>query len=256
MQQQLTVVVPDGIDAEAKNALTVALAYKIDTQVMYELAADDLKTIKAKAAVLEAKRKEIVDPLNRAVKAVNDLFRAPADFYGRAEKALKDGMSAYLDEQERNRREQEEAARRAREDEDRRVAAEAEAARQAAEEAARQAAAAATPEEQAQAQAALDRASAKVEETAQAQVVVATMPAPIIADHAPKVAGIARKTTWRGECHDFMALVKAVAAGQAPITLLELNQSALNQMARALKTTMAYPGCKAVEDKGIAAARG
>ncbi len=66
---------------------------------------------------------------------------------------------------------------------------------------------------------------------------------------APKVEGISYRETYRAQVSDLMTLVKAVAAGQQPITLLVANQSALDGMARALKGALAIPGVQLVVDK-------
>lgn len=255
-QMNLTVAVPEGLDTEAKNALTVALAYTIDGPDMYALAADELKTIKGKSAALEAKRKDLVGPLNDTVKKINDLFRTPLAFLAQAEAALKTGMLTFDDEQERIRREREELARREREAEERRIAAEAAEAQRIADEAAAAAARATTQQEQEQARAALAEAAAKVETAQQAHAEIRSMPAPIVAKGTPKVTGIASKSTWCGECDNFTVLVKAVAEGKAPINLLTLDQTQLNKYARAQERAMSIPGCRAVEKKTLSSARG
>lgn len=291
-QMNLTVAMPEGIETEAKKILHVALAYRIDSAMMYAHAAEELQTIKGKAAMLEAKRKEIVDPLNKVVKTVNDLFRQPAAFYSQAEQALKAGMIAYDDEQERLRKAEQERLQREQEAARRKAEEDAERARQTAAAAAAVAAQATTPEEL---EAAVEQVAAAIAETENAeaqQAALSVAPTPIVAATVPKVAGIARKSTWRGECTSFACLVIAVAAdlllksgkaavaaattptdklraeqallqardlaesfGVAPITLLELNQSALSKTASAQKDAMNIPGCRAVEEKGIASSR-
>jgi hypothetical protein len=65
----------------------------------------------------------------------------------------------------------------------------------------------------------------------------------------PKVEGLSYRETYRAQVLDLMMLVKAVAAGQQPIALLLANQSALDGMARSLKTSMAIPGVRLLCDK-------
>jgi hypothetical protein len=60
------------------------------------------------------------------------------------------------------------------------------------------------------------------------------------------------KKQWSAEVTDLMALVKAIAAGQAPITLIVANMPILNAQARALKDQMNYPGVKAVSEDIVA----
>lgn len=62
----------------------------------------------------------------------------------------------------------------------------------------------------------------------------------------PKADGTTMVTYWSAEVVNLTELVKAVAAGKAEITLVEANQTALNGMARALKSAMSVPGVRAV----------
>jgi len=57
------------------------------------------------------------------------------------------------------------------------------------------------------------------------------------------------RSMWKAEVVDIMALVKAVAAGTQPITLIMANEPALNGLARSLKSGMNVPGVRAVETK-------
>jgi hypothetical protein len=67
------------------------------------------------------------------------------------------------------------------------------------------------------------------------------------------VAGIAPREVWRARVTDKAALVAAVAAGKAPLALIEINQTALDGMARALKSELVLPGCEPVRETTIAA---
>lgn len=65
----------------------------------------------------------------------------------------------------------------------------------------------------------------------------------------PKVEGLSFRETYSAEVLNLMTLVKAVAAGQQPIGLLLANQSALDGLARSLKSSMAIPGVRLVVTK-------
>jgi len=80
--------------------------------------------------------------------------------------------------------------------------------------------------------------------------------APIVQPAATKVAGVSYRENWTADITDMMALVKAVAAGEQPLSLLVINMPALNQMARALKAELKIPGVKAVCHKIVAASKG
>jgi hypothetical protein len=73
-------------------------------------------------------------------------------------------------------------------------------------------------------------------------------PVPPVAS-APKVEGVSYAETWSAEVTDLALLVKAVAAGEAALTLLQPNTAALNGLARSLKGAMAVPGVRAVSSK-------
>jgi len=74
--------------------------------------------------------------------------------------------------------------------------------------------------------------------------------APILAPTADKGSAIVKKL-YHAEVIDLMALVKAIAAGQAPIILVEANMVVLNSQARSLKETMSYPGVKVVAEDNL-----
>jgi hypothetical protein len=71
----------------------------------------------------------------------------------------------------------------------------------------------------------------------------------------PKVAGIATRKIYRAEVLDVRALCKGIADGSVPSNLVLPNQSALNQMATALKDSFAIVGCRVVVETSIAAGR-
>jgi hypothetical protein len=113
-------------------------------------------------------------------------------------------------------------------------------------------------QEAAQLEAAGDRAGA---ERLIAAPVAAPLvsPAPVFAPRPPvaappKVEGVSFRDAYHAEVVDLMALVKAVAAGQAPLTLLQVNTTALNGLARSLKGALVIPGVKVVSDR-VAAVR-
>jgi hypothetical protein len=73
---------------------------------------------------------------------------------------------------------------------------------------------------------------------------------------APKLTapdGLTRRVTWSAQVVDKMALVKAVAAGKVPLAYLDVNQRVLDMQASALKSEMAIPGVKAVEQASYSA---
>lgn len=77
-------------------------------------------------------------------------------------------------------------------------------------------------------------------------VVAAPVFVPPPAQIATKVEGASFGETWGAEVIDMLALVKAVAAGQQPLTYLKVDTVALNGVARALRGALAIPGVRAV----------
>lgn len=209
---------------QSSGMLAVAQAFKIDSPEMYDAAAVELKSIKAKAKELEETRKSLTKPIDEAKAKIMDFFCQPLDFLAKAESAIKGSMLTYQNEQERLRREEEarrqEIARREQEKLQKRA-------------------------EKAAEKGQTEKAEALME-TAQA------IPTPIVTPTIQKVAGIATKTTWKAEVTDKMALIKAVAAGQVPMSVLDVNQTVLNKMAVALKEELNYPGVKAVAEQSMA----
>ena len=242
------------LTTKAQTALAGAAAYVIDSTTMFELASDDLKNIKALQKEVEDKRTSISGPLNQAVKAVNDLFRPPKEYLEKAEYAIKRAMITWTTEQERLAAEaRAKAEAEARAERERLAAIEreqAEAARKAQEEAQ---AAAEAGDEQAAAEA-MAAAQAAQEQAAMAAITAQVVTVAPTVEAPAKVAGISGRVTFSAEVTDLLALVKAVAAGQAPIECIQADAKFLGAQARAFKKAgQLYPGVNIIAERGIAA---
>jgi hypothetical protein len=77
------------------------------------------------------------------------------------------------------------------------------------------------------------------------------MVAPVVA--APEQAG--GRVTWKGRCNDKMKLLHFIVANPAYAGLVDVDQTALTQMAKAQKGGMKIDGCEAYQEHGLAAAR-
>ena len=95
------------------------------------------------------------------------------------------------------------------------------------------------------------RANGKEAKAEKYEEKAANIVAPQLASTVDKGSASVRKR-YRAEVYDLMALVKAIAAGQAPISFVEPNMPALNSQARALENTMAYPGIKVIAEDSLA----
>lgn len=252
----------------AQRWVATADDYIIDSHEMAELAGEDLKAIKGLQKEVEAKRVSITGPLNSAVRAVNDLFRAPREYLEQAEATLKRSILTYTEEQERIAAE----ARRLAEEQERiereRLEAEArqqqELARKAeieAQQAAEEAARAAAEGDQAAADAATQLAHQRAQEAASAQAAAeeATVVSAVVtvapAVEAPqKIAGLSGRITYRAQVDDLLALARAVVEGKAPVEAICADEKFLSAQARAFKKVgELYPGVRAIAERGLAA---
>lgn len=210
--------------AESSATLAAAQTFKITTAPQYLEATEKLKGIMA----LKKRIADIFDPhIKRAHEAHKSLVAEKKEHETpilTAEALYKRAITVYQISEETKRRELEAKAQ---------------------EEARRD-------RERLEARAAKAEASGKTEKAAALQVAAASVITPMIAPTTPKVSGISMRTTYRAEVVDLMQLVKAVAAGTVPLNAIEANSAFLNNQARAMKETLAYPGVKVVQETGIA----
>lgn len=205
-----------------------AKCLSIETNDQFMEAGELLRTIKGLRAEIDATFDPIISKAHEAHKeAIGQKKKVDAPLV-EAEAILKPRIATYLREQERIRREEELRLRK-----------------QAEEEAARQQVAEA---------ALLD----DIGETDQANKILEEKPyvPPVVLPRAtPKVAGISVRETWSAQITSLPDLVRAVAAGRAPIQCLKADETFLNQQARSMKQALNWPGVKAVSDSNVAARR-
>lgn len=90
----------------------------------------------------------------------------------------------------------------------------------------------------------------KVDEAAELMVddVVVEFVAPVKVETVKPVGfGMSMVDSWSAELTDFRALIKAVADGRVPAMALEANMVFLNGQARTMKSTLDFPGVRAVK---------
>jgi hypothetical protein len=75
--------------------------------------------------------------------------------------------------------------------------------------------------------------------------------APVVEPTYQKASGIARRDNWKCKVENLKELCKAIGAGKVPVEYVLPNESALNARARADKSTMNLPGCKAYNESVI-----
>jgi chromosome segregation ATPase len=277
------------LEASAGELVARAQAIVITTPDDYSAAGSQLTLIKGRLKRVEEVRTSITKPLNETLRRINDFFAAPKARLEEAERIVKRSMVDYDQKVERERREAQRKAEEAAAAERRKAeAAAAEARRKAAEEAARlerEAAERRAAEEKALREAAeaeaagnraaaeaarieaeraareaaklAERAEAKVEKAeakaADLELAAASVVAPIVDIPRATAAGVAGRENWKAEVVDLRALVQAVAAGQAPLSLLQANDKVIGQQARSLKAEFVVPGIRVWAERGIAA---
>ena len=207
----------------ANNLRVLADAYAtVATKEEHDMAVEDLKLMKSKTKSLLDQRMAMTRPLDETKKQIIALFKVPLDALAEAERITKGGVGGYLARVEAERRRIEaEAQERARKE------------REKLEKAAEKAA------EKGQ----TERAEALQEQAEN----VAT---PKVAKRA-KGGGAHTQARWSAEVTDKMELIKAVAAGTAPHTLLDVNTTVLNKQAEVLKDAFCIPGAKAVKKTSV-----
>lgn len=198
---------PEAIEARdlVESTCSSLAGYRVTTAEQYQDGAGVLKRIKGAQQRIEALRTAITAPLNAALKAANDLFRAPAQRLLDAERAIKGELARYSEEQERIRREEQrradEAARKQREALEQRAAK--------------------------------AEASGKVEKASTLALQAAAVVAPVIQREAPKVAGIAMREVAEYEVTD---------ASLLPREYLVPDDKKIGAVVRALKLEAKIPG--------------
>lgn len=249
----LTLPDSGALTVRAQQALAFIESFAVDSNESYDLAADELKAIKARAKALEDQRTGITGPINTALRGINALFKAPGDLLERAEGILKTKMIAWQREQERVAAEARRQAEAAAAAERRRLEEEA-AARQ--REAQAQAAAAAKAQAEGDAQAAAlaaanaQRAAAEAQAAATtAQVVVAA----VVPIAAPRAKGISTSTKLDFEVTNLLELVQHVAAHPELLQLLRVDDVRLRAYVRGLGAACALPGVNVSETSVMAA---
>jgi hypothetical protein len=213
----------------AASALALVAEFEVTDDPTFEIAADELQAIKAKASALDEQRKSITAPMDAAKKAVMDLFRAPIEALQTAEGILKGKMLAYQQDQQRKANEARlEAERVARAERERLE-------REAAELAAQGRTGEAAIKEQV------------------AQMVVA---APIMAPEAPAAKGISTRETVEFEVTDLHALIKHVAVRPELVGLLMPDSTKLRAYVRGLGMQCNLDGVRVFVKQSLAARKG
>jgi hypothetical protein len=227
---------PIAIDGSApeleQKALTFgdrARALLVVDQQSYEIASELLLGIKDLRKQAEEHHRPMIDAAHKSWKATLDGLKKVDSPLAEAEGVIKPKIAGYLAEQERIRLEAERQAR----EEAERIAAEA-------------------------LESSIEAAEAEGATAEEVQAIIqqpTVAPAVRVAPTVQRVSGVSMAKSYRAEVFDIRKLAKAVADGVVAATLIEGNQTALNQMARATKGSITIPGVRIIEEAGIRAGR-
>lgn len=198
-----------------------AANYAVTTAAQYQSGADDLKRVKSAQDDCEAERKKITDPLNKALKAANDLFRAPAARLAQIEQAIKSKLLTFKRaEEERTRERQRIENEKARKETER-------------------------------LQTIADKAAAKGQESKAEKFAgrAATVVAPVVIADVPKVKGLSERENWKAEILD-----KTKLAEEYKIA----DEVKIGKLVRALKSdaqAVLGAGVRVYNDAGLASGK-
>jgi len=239
----------------AERMVARAQAFQVTDAASYEQAGVMIDQLKQQIRQVEGFFAPMADAAHKAWKAITGKRASLTDPLIAAERALASRYSAFRRaEEERAQRERREREQAAQEAERQRLQAEADAiAReaQAAQAAAAQAASAA------EAQVLEQQAAQLQQEAAAVRVEAQTVEAPVlpVQSAVAHVKGPGVRANWQAEVDDLVTLVKAVAAGQAPLECVIPNETYLRARAKADKGSAKIPGVRFYDAGSVVASR-
>jgi len=221
------------LEKQASSVAERANAVLVVDQFSYDAAVEMLKGVKELRGMAETHHRPMIDAAHKSHKAALDALKKIDAPLAAAEATIKGKLGHFTAEQERKaaeeRRRLEEEARRRREEE---IEAELAAAE----------ASGAAPAE----------VAAMIEQAERAPVFA---PRPAVPEFRP-AAGVSTRGRIEAKVTDFGALVRFVAANPRYQNLLAVNETALNQLARAQGEHMALPGVTVYKTATVAVRRG
>ncbi len=202
-------------------------SFAVTDVTTYNTAAERRQICRKASDRADAFRRTFTDPLNTVVKRWNAFFKAPIDFLQSGADVYEEKLLAY----DRAQRRLEEEARRK---------AELEAANEKA-------------RLQREAERTAKQLEKKGEAEAAAEIRQSVPDVPVVPAYVAPVRpqGTSVVTTHKAQCTNLEALIKAVAGGTAPLTLLKCDESALNKYASATRGTIAVPGVRFYVEESV-----
>jgi len=204
------------LDLTEWNALSIkaertANAITVDSDEEEQMSIDSLGEIKRFMKQVEEARKGQVEPFNKLVKRVNDIFRPIGDSLDKSEAIIKDKIKQWRIKKEEIRQAEEK----------KRLA-------------------------EYQKKIAEEQAKAKKEKR-EAEIIVPS-PAVLPTQTKGNTASAPTRKMWKAEVVDPALFIKAIAEGKAPIEAIEIKASFINAQAKQYKRDGVYPGIRFYED--------
>lgn len=261
MNDVVSTIPKEDIVTPAERMLQAARAMVVDSPAMLDVAAGELRSIKARSKQLEDERLAMTRPLDETKRRIMEKYRTPLDYLASAEAAIKNAVGGYqrkvADERRLAQQRADDEARKTREKLEREAQAARDKAAREAEELRQKATAAANAGRQAEAEKLAARAESKVEaadlRAGSLEQAAAAVPTSVMLPAAPKAQGVHTTKRYTARVTDKAKLVAFVAATPMFLHLLDEDQSALDAQARALKDQFAIPGCELVVVDGVSA---
>jgi len=227
----LALTIPDETTLlrRAQATLDFAQTIVIDSPIMFEIAADELKVVKAAADRFEKGRKELVGPLNEVVKTINGRYKPAGEFFAQAETIIKRAMLTYQQAEQRKADEDRMERERAAQAERDRLAAEAKA---------------------------LDAEGREGEAFVKRETAAMVVASPVQTPAPPTAKGISTSSTIDFEVVDILALVKHVAQNPELIGLVIADSVRLRAFVKGLGMACALPGVRVFVKQNIVSRKG
>ncbi len=216
----------ENLEREALPIVEQANALVVFDATSFDEAGEKLVGIKGIQKKIHASCDPVVAATNAAHKAATKQRRELLDPLQAAERLVKGLMGDYVEEVEKRRRK-----------EDARLAAEA---------------AAMNDDDRIEEAAALEAAGEH--DAAEAVLNDTAVAPPVTSEAVPKTAGVSYRTAWCAVVVSKDLLIRAVADGTVPSTMLEPSMTSINQFARATKGEVQVPGLM-FESKKIMSAK-
>lgn len=243
------------LSTAAERMVARAQAFQVTDAASYEQAGLMIDQLKTQIRQVEGFFAPMADAARKTWQAITGKRASVTEPLIAAEKALSARYSAFRRaEEERAAAERREREKAAQEAERQRLQAEADAIAREAAEAKAAAAQAASADE---ARALEQQATQLTQEAAAVRVEAQTVEAPVLPVQSAiaHVKGPGVRANWQAEVSDLLALVKAVAAGQAPLECVIPNETYLRARAKADKGSAKIPGVRFWDAGSVVASR-